>query len=1076
MPRTPDNNTTGSPVCCFWLRTGKWHFGDKCSFAHQDIHGRACSKGKACRRGHQRRSLQKTNSPEVVSFVKDILCETHKSADGIEGGVLGATIAKAFPTFDYGVRGLTSFMEGIPDVQRTCLGSATYYKLRTASATHEPQKGHDDDVTNAETGIPGPTTKVCQTFVCCHWLRGCCEHNVSHTFSNKGKKKTFLHEDRIGVPCGSGDKCEVHRGRTAGTEGLPQRTSAESPSQLSTNYINLAETIREPPSPADSEPHNSMAKGTSQNSEANLQRDVRTCAPQAHKNIADPWGKSDPWSTTSAGQLAKVESSRDVQAWLCARCSQRSAVGTWDVLSRNTWHCKSCSLDVLDDYNDKDLARHVRFLREHALNHPDQPHTHSSFLGYNDPTCFCGKYNLPCDEETIRKYCDAVAFFFDKQTPLLHMEVFGKDHRVYCEDLDVLCPKGKPAEEHILSEDFLSFRMCLVAESFPTLESVTVHVYTSSGFSRKYGHWKVSVHIVWPGILVTETQAAMLRQHCVETLDALSNADSDDGNLPARVEVFRPTISNMAREFRDQHSDNTWNKVIDASVVLGGNGLRVPLSDKKDRPKAGDKPRRKDNRPKVPVGTWQFDRSTQRASCTVMRHQLQSSEWVRLGLCRCSPGTQLTEWVEPPLQKPLETPRERMMHVGSGDCAAGLQRRAAEKEAVTSNGPETKEWTNPGPVAKDSREIIAVWHDGSRGDHGIGGSTTVTVARENAPATIFSGYLFVRGNFSPACGEYLGFLLGLRRLAEHPQVLEGRELVMVGDSVPIQRHMAGHPPSIGSEQLQPLAAFGLELFKRLNANAKVKVVERSLLVVQDKMAKFALREHTSSLEDPELVALLQEAEATWRIRSDQAVGLDQFLSIVEQSAANKEARLPTAAPASSSSSSPTPYPAPKHAASPEALAAPPAASPAAPTAAPRAAEVAVAAPVSFSNLPATHAKAQGIGQPQQEERLCEAAVSSSNQELLAFNISVDDGRAQSVIVPWWMTAENLMREFGTLGVPNRLLVVDQLGIVGAPGQEVLLVLQSRMFDVSCLFGRAGAPALLMLRSGLGMAGPLSSLD
>ena len=116
------------------------------------------------------------------------------------------------------------------------------------------------------------------------------------------------------------------------------------------------------------------------------------------------------------------------------------------------------------------------FLREHALGRPDQPHTHNSFLGCNDATCFCGKYNISVDEETVRKYCDAAAFFYDNQAPLLHMEVVGKERPLYCEDLDVLCPKGKPAEEHLLSGEFLSFRMCLMAESvrcFDVLKQVS---------------------------------------------------------------------------------------------------------------------------------------------------------------------------------------------------------------------------------------------------------------------------------------------------------------------------------------------------------------------------------------------------------------------------------------------------------------------------------------------------------------------------------------------------------------------------------------------------------------------------
>ena len=35
------------------------------------------------------------------------------------------------------------------------------------------------------------------------------------------------------------------------------------------------------------------------------------------------------------------------------------------------------------------------------------------------------------------------------------------------------------------------------------------------------------------------------------------------------------------------HAATTWDKMFDRSVVVGGSGLRVPLSDKKDKPLAG---------------------------------------------------------------------------------------------------------------------------------------------------------------------------------------------------------------------------------------------------------------------------------------------------------------------------------------------------------------------------------------------------------------------------------------------------------------------------------------------------------
>ena len=71
------------------------------------------------------------------------------------------------------------------------------------------------------------------------------------------------------------------------------------------------------------------------------------------------------------------------------------------------------------------------------------------------------------DEAAVKKYCEAVSFFFDRGTPIFHMEVIGKDARIYCEDLDVLCPSGKPPKEHVLDDEFLSIWMAIMAEIYP---------------------------------------------------------------------------------------------------------------------------------------------------------------------------------------------------------------------------------------------------------------------------------------------------------------------------------------------------------------------------------------------------------------------------------------------------------------------------------------------------------------------------------------------------------------------------------------------------------------------------------
>lgn len=71
-----------------------------------------------------------------------------------------------------------------------------------------------------------------------------------------------------------------------------------------------------------------------------------------------------------------------------------------------------------------------------------------------------------------------------------------------------------------------------------------------------------------------------------------------------------------------------------------------------------------------------------------------------------------------------------------------------------------------------------VWHDGSCGPHGLGAAATMSLVSKvpDKSKLLFQGAMFMAGGFTPACGEYLGFLLGLSQLAQHSAVLSGREL------------------------------------------------------------------------------------------------------------------------------------------------------------------------------------------------------------------------------------------------------------------------------------------------------------
>ena len=56
---------------------------------------------------------------------------------------------------------------------------------------------------------------------------------------------------------------------------------------------------------------------------------------------------------------------------------------------------------------------------------------------------------------------------------------------------------------------------------------------------------------------------------------------------------------------------NCWSNVVDSAVVTGSNGLRVPLSDKRDRGKKDERLPPED-RPNEPLGTWELGSNSDR--------------------------------------------------------------------------------------------------------------------------------------------------------------------------------------------------------------------------------------------------------------------------------------------------------------------------------------------------------------------------------------------------------------------------------------------------------------------------------
>ena len=68
------------------------------------------------------------------------------------------------------------------------------------------------------------------------------------------------------------------------------------------------------------------------------------------------------------------------------------------------------------------------------------------------------------------------------------------------------------------------------------------------------------------------------------------NVDTRKRQVPDGIECFGDLNSTTAQDHTEKDLENNpWAKMFDSGVVVGANGLRVPLADKRDRKKAGQR-------------------------------------------------------------------------------------------------------------------------------------------------------------------------------------------------------------------------------------------------------------------------------------------------------------------------------------------------------------------------------------------------------------------------------------------------------------------------------------------------------
>merc|ERR1712137_1212943 len=225
--------------------------------------------------------------------------------------------------------------------------------------------------------------------------------------------------------------------------------------------------------------------------------------------------------------------------------------------------------------------------------------------------------------------------------------------------------------------------------------------------------------------------------------------------------------------------------------------------------------------------------------------------------------------------------------MGGGGGSGGTQivdtrrnREALPPTRVVEQKLYSQPWEVP-PAPVGENEFILIWHDGSHCDHGISGATTVSLIVPKAQAThsriIFANHAYWAGQLTPQCAEYLGLLLGLQVVSEHPECLDGRRLVIWGDSQPIQHHLRDNrPPNADCGQLIPLVDEARVLLQAIEGRCvgqvEIRAVEHTRVGVEDRRARAALRNCEPVLDveaNPGTVAALRKSEAVWASRTNR---------------------------------------------------------------------------------------------------------------------------------------------------------------------------------------------------------------
>mmetsp|Transcript_9095 Transcript_9095/g.20341 ORF Transcript_9095/g.20341 Transcript_9095/m.20341 type:complete len:336 (+) Transcript_9095:63-1070(+) len=281
---------------------------------------------------------------------------------------------------------------------------------------------------------------------------------------------------------------------------------------------------------------------------------------------------------------------------------------------------------------------------------PGKKFTHMSSLGDADSICSSGKLQVPDDEQTQQLLLQVVAEFYRRGKPLCLVER-QTPLRPLVEDFDCVTSVGGPQLPNTLvhsADDnyrFWARRADILHRLFPRVKILQLNLFSSSGWNKKAGAWKLSFHLVWPDLIIDRSRN---HQVLLATRQAMAAAVAEE-----------PWLQELEQTLLEAHPDNTWDAVFDDSAMTS-NSLRMPYSDKGyDDPHGA---RLIEDRPLRAVGIFRFHfarlarlngvRTLPRTEVICDREDEHSvEEWIWHGSARRprlgEGAPELTPWVSP---------------------------------------------------------------------------------------------------------------------------------------------------------------------------------------------------------------------------------------------------------------------------------------------------------------------------------------------------------------------------------------------------------------------------------------------